>query len=142
MCAAGTCKMGNHMENTARQENRKSEKEHTGTAGQPIRILHVLGVLNMGGAESRIMDLYRHIDRQQVQFDFLVHTTPAKGAGEDSSEALMAGRAKEYFDDEVRTLGERSMPCPGLTGAISEPTGRLCSVSLPLTADGRRWRAI
>ncbi len=116
MCAAGTCKMGNYMENTARQENRKPEKEHTGTAGQPIRILHVLGVLNMGGAESRIMDLYRHIDRQQVQFDFLVHTTPAKGAGEDSSEALMAGRAKEYFDDEVRALGGEIYALPRFNG--------------------------
>ena len=38
-----------------------------------MKILHVLGTTNLGGAESRIMDLYRNIDRQQVQFDFLVH---------------------------------------------------------------------
>ena len=42
---------------------------------QPIRILHVLGSTNLGGAESRIMDLYRHIDREKIQFDFLVHST-------------------------------------------------------------------
>lgn len=41
---------------------------------QPIRVLHVLGTTNLGGAESRIMDLYRHIDREKIQFDFLVHT--------------------------------------------------------------------
>lgn len=41
----------------------------------PIRVLHVLGTTNLGGAESRIMELYRCIDRSKVQFDFLVHTT-------------------------------------------------------------------
>ena len=41
---------------------------------EPIRVLHVLGGTSLGGAESRIMDLYRHIDRSQVQFDFLVHS--------------------------------------------------------------------
>ena len=41
---------------------------------EPIRILHVFGQLNMGGAESRIMDLYRSIDRERVQFDFVIHT--------------------------------------------------------------------
>lgn len=40
----------------------------------PIRVLHVLGTTNLGGAESRIMELYRAIDKTQVQFDFLVHT--------------------------------------------------------------------
>ncbi len=55
---------------------------------EPIRILHVLGGLNLGGAESRIMDLYRHIDRKEIQFDFLVHSS-----------------AEEYFDKEIRDLG-------------------------------------
>lgn len=54
----------------------------------PIRILHVLGQLNLGGAESRIMDLYRAIDRDKIQFDFVVHTDK-----------------KCYFDDEILTLG-------------------------------------
>ncbi len=38
-----------------------------------IRVLHVVGRLNMGGAESRIMDLYRNIDRDKIQFDFVQH---------------------------------------------------------------------
>ncbi len=41
---------------------------------EPIHILQVIGTTNLGGAESRIMDLYRHIDREKIQFDFLVHT--------------------------------------------------------------------
>ena len=39
-----------------------------------IRILHVLGSLDRGGAETMIMNLYRNIDRSKVQFDFLIHT--------------------------------------------------------------------
>ena len=42
--------------------------------GQPVRILHILGNTQLGGAESRIMDLYRHMDRSVVQFDFVVHS--------------------------------------------------------------------
>lgn len=53
-----------------------------------IRILHVFGRLDMGGAESRIMDLYRNIDRKKIQFDFVEHT-------ED----------KCFYDDEIKSLG-------------------------------------
>ena len=54
----------------------------------PIRILHVLGGTNLGGAESRTMDLYRHMDKSMVQFDFLVHTDK-----------------EGYFDKEIEELG-------------------------------------
>lgn len=62
---------------------------------EPIRILHVLGGTNLGGAESRIMDLYRHIDRSRVQFDFLVHTDK-----------------EGYFDKEIKELGGRIYRVP------------------------------
>ena len=62
---------------------------------EPIRILHVLGGLSLGGAESRTMDLYRSTDRQKMQFDFLVH----------SSE-------KEHFDEEIEALGGRIYRVP------------------------------
>ncbi len=55
---------------------------------EPIRILHVLGGLSLGGAESRIMDLYRNINREEIQFDFLVHSAK-----------------EEHFDNEIKTLG-------------------------------------
>ena len=38
------------------------------------RILHVLGSLDRGGTESMLMNYYRHIDREKVQFDFVIHT--------------------------------------------------------------------
>lgn len=56
--------------------------------GKQIRVLHVLGTTNLGGAESRIMDLYRHIDREKIQFDFLIHTTK-----------------EGFFDQEIKQLG-------------------------------------
>lgn len=40
----------------------------------PIRVLQVIGIMNRGGAETMIMNLYREIDKDKVQFDFLVHT--------------------------------------------------------------------
>jgi glycosyltransferase involved in cell wall biosynthesis len=38
-----------------------------------IRILQVFTIMNRGGAESMIMNYYRKIDRDKIQFDFLVH---------------------------------------------------------------------
>ena len=41
---------------------------------EPIRVLQVLGGTSLGGAESRVMDSYRHMDRDRIQFDFCVHS--------------------------------------------------------------------
>ena len=61
----------------------------------PIRVLHVLGTTNLGGAESRIMELYRCIDRSKVQFDFLVHTTK-----------------EGHYSKEIRELGGQIYSLP------------------------------
>lgn len=60
---------------------------------EPVRVLHVLGGLSLGGAESRIMDLYRCIDREKVQFDFLLHQKDG------------TIRVPEFYDEEVKKLG-------------------------------------
>ena len=52
-----------------------------------MRILHVVSVLDVGGMESYIMNMYRRIDRSEVQFDFLVHHA-RRGVFEDEIEAL------------------------------------------------------
>lgn len=39
-----------------------------------IRVLHVLGGLNRGGAETMVMNFYRSMDRNKVQFDFIIHS--------------------------------------------------------------------
>lgn len=41
---------------------------------EPIRVLCVFSTLDRGGAESMCMNLYRHIEREKVQFDFVKHT--------------------------------------------------------------------
>lgn len=55
---------------------------------QPIRILHVVTIMNLGGIETFLMTLYRNIDRTKVQFDFLVHR-----------------QDKGFFDDEIKEMG-------------------------------------
>ena len=39
-----------------------------------IRVLHVLNNLGSGGAESIVMNIYRKLDRNKVQFDFLIRS--------------------------------------------------------------------
>lgn len=66
----------------------------------PTRILHVLGGTGLGGAESRIMDLYRQMDKTEIQFDFLVHSSAIKRAGDDTSV-----RKPQFYDEEIRKMG-------------------------------------
>lgn len=72
-----------------------------------IRVLHVFATLNMGGAESRIMDVYRRLDREKTQFDFLILTDE-----------------RCYFEDEILALGGRvyraSHPAKNLLRHIRE----------------------
>lgn len=72
----------------------KLERKET-VMEEPIRVLHVLGGVSLGGAESRIMDLYRCIDREKIQFDFLVHQS---GQG--------------YYEEEIKMLGGRLYRVP------------------------------
>ena len=55
-----------------------------------IRILQVFSTLNAGGMENYVMNLYRRMDRTQIQFDFLVHH-----------------RARGIFEDEIESMGGR-----------------------------------
>jgi glycosyltransferase involved in cell wall biosynthesis len=82
-----------------------------------IRILHVLGGLGVGGAECRIIDLYRNMDRDKIQFDFLVHYSPEKtGKKSPTSDELMAVREPDYFDNSVKKLGGRIFCVPKFVG--------------------------
>lgn len=38
----------------------------------PIRIAQIVGKMNSGGVESFIMNYYRNINRDKIQFDFIV----------------------------------------------------------------------
>lgn len=65
---------------------------------EPVRVLQVIGIMNRGGAETMIMNLYRNIDRSRVQFDFVEHTSE-----------------RAVFDDEIEQLGGRIYHCPKFT---------------------------
>ncbi len=54
-----------------------------------VRILHNLGSLNVGGAETMVMNIYRNINRKRFQFDFAVFGDE-KGVFEDEAVALGA----------------------------------------------------
>ena len=66
---------------------------------EPIRVLQVIGIMNRGGAEAMIMNLYRNVDRKRVQFDFVEHCQEAAA-----------------FDDEILSLGGKIYRCPRYTG--------------------------
>ena len=67
----------------------------------PKRILHVFGGMNRGGAETLVMNMYRKMDRTEIQFDFAVQTGHAC-----------------HFDAEIEALGGRILrhPVPAKAG--------------------------
>lgn len=64
---------------------------------EPLRILHVLNNMGRGGAETMIMNYYRNVNRNKVQFDFLLHSTK-----------------KGDYDDEIISLGGNLFYMPKL----------------------------
>lgn len=65
-----------------------------------IRILHVVGGLNTGGSETLIMNIYRRIDRNIIQFDFIRHV-----------------ESENFYDDEITSLGGKIYNCPRYKGS-------------------------
>ncbi len=62
---------------------------------EPIRILCVFSSLNRGGAETMCMNIYRHIDKTKIQFDFIKHT-----------------HDECSFESEIKGLGGRIIEAP------------------------------
>lgn len=60
-----------------------------------VRVLHVFGGMNVGGAERFAMNVFREIRQYGIMFDFAVNT----------SESC-------HYDGEIRTLGGRVFPHP------------------------------
>lgn len=62
---------------------------------RPARVLHLLASLQVGGAETLVMNVFRHIDRSRIVFDAAVHTE-------------MPG----FYEEEFRALGGRIFRLP------------------------------
>ena len=54
------------------------------------KVLHIVGALNLGGAETMIMNIFRNIDRSRFQFDF-----------------YLSGDSGGFYEEEVLQLGGR-----------------------------------
>ena len=71
---------------------------------EPVRVLMLFTILNRGGAETMVMNYYRHIDRSRLQFDFVVHREE-RGAYEDEIEQL-GGRIYRMMPLRPWTFGQ------------------------------------
>lgn len=63
-----------------------------------IRVLQVVGTMDLGGAETLIMNIYRNIDRDKIQFDFLCHN-----------------RIEAKYTEEILAMGGKMYCVPGIT---------------------------
>lgn len=64
-----------------------------------IRVLHMIGSLNVGGSQTMLLNIYRNIDREEIQFDFVL----------DHPDQL-------YFAEEVKKLGGIIYTMPNFNG--------------------------
>ena len=64
-----------------------------------VRILHMIGSLEIGGSQTMVMNIYRKIDREKVQFDFII----------DHPDEL-------FFKDEIEKLGGKIYTMPTFKG--------------------------
>lgn len=62
---------------------------------EPIRVLHENVIMDPGGIEALLMNVYRHIDRDKVQFDFMVHRPD-----------------HAFYEDEIESLGGKIYRTP------------------------------
>ena len=64
-----------------------------------IRILQMIGSLNVGGSQTMIMNIYRNIDRTKMQFDFVLDHPD-----------------ETYFAEDIKALGGRIFTMPVFKG--------------------------
>jgi glycosyltransferase involved in cell wall biosynthesis len=64
---------------------------------RPLRVLQILRSMEVGGAETLVMNLYRHINRSRIQFDFLLFSD------------------RGYYEPEILELGGVIHRLPYLT---------------------------
>lgn len=73
-----------------------------------IRVLQVIGSLGYAGVESVVMNYYRHIDRSEVQFDFITCSSDP-----------------ERFDEEIEQMGGHIFRLPSRS---KKPLSYMCGL--------------
>jgi glycosyltransferase EpsF len=73
-------------------------------AKKPTRILHVVETMNIGGIETLIMNMFRKMKKNDVVFDFILHTD-----------------SETDFENEIQELGGRiyRLPKPNMQNLFS-----------------------
>lgn len=61
------------------------------------RILHIVGGMGLGGTETFLMNIYRNLNREEVQFDFVIY----KG-----------NEHKSHYEEEIKILGGKILLLP------------------------------
>lgn len=89
----------------------------------PIRVLQVFARLDTGGAESMIMSVYRNIDRNRVQFDFVVNENDTK----------------YIYEHEINELGGKVFRMPKYTIINNREYGCLWEILLKKHSE---WKII
>jgi glycosyltransferase EpsF len=69
-----------------------------------IRVLHFIKKMDRGGAETLVMNIYRNIDREKVQFDFVVSSSDVG-----------------HYDNEIYNLGGSIFRVPSPKNVLSLP---------------------
>ena len=70
-----------------------------------IRVLQMIGSLNVGGSQTMMLNLYRSMDRDKIQFDFILDHPD-----------------ETYFAPQVEELGGRIYALPPCTCRWQRPT--------------------
>lgn len=76
-----------------------------------IRILHVIGTLRIGGAENVAVNLYRNIDKDKYEMDYLVYD-----------------EIESKYTEEVRALGGKVLRFPEVLDNRFQITKKLCNI--------------
>ncbi len=71
-----------------------------------LRVLQVVTQMNRGGMENRLMDIYRNVDRERIQFDF--YTLRREPGSFDEEIVSLGGRV--YYNDGFSAARVFSIP--------------------------------
>lgn len=61
-----------------------------------VRVLQIVDSMDVGGIQAFLMNLYRNINRNEIQFDFLIFRN-----------------TKQWYEDEINELGGKIYKAPG-----------------------------
>lgn len=74
------------------------------------KVLHIVGAMNKGGTETMLMNIYRNINREYIQFDFISFS-----------------EEEAYYNEEIKSLGGKVINI-SLDKRINKSVKKICKV--------------